>query len=1145
MRPVSLTVQGLHSFREAQEVDFSRLCEGGVFGIFGPTGSGKSSLLDAMTLALYGKVERAANNTQGIINHAEDQLAVSFTFELNNAQGSKRYRVERSFKRSGEVTVKTVTCRLLDVSHEPVVLADKTSEVNRRIDELLGLSSEDFTRAVVLPQGKFAEFLSLKGAERRQMLQRLFNLEKYGDQLRHTLNQRLQEVKHELNEVQAEQAGLGDASQEALQAAGQKVKSCEQMLQQAEEERARAEQDHGTKQKIWERQQQKKELEQELYKLNEQHATIQRLEEELKRAEQAQALLPYVAEYETSRQAVQEWQQKHQQAEQALNKAKAAYGQSKYAYEQAQHKRRAEEPQLTVRLEQLKQAKEMEQRLSALNKEEQQLKEELNQLDKERKQTAAQLEKEKELKKRGEERQQELRAQLAKCQVSAELKERVYQAYQGMREISHLQQAARELLSEQEEKEKSLSQARQQASDLDQQVQQEAKRLGQLFQATQQLCDEVCEQEKRIEQLSGILERNIETKQEALEREKVAHLARQLAQDLEEGKPCPVCGSTHHPAPLEKQEDGEEDLARELKRLTEWQHEASAARSQLHPLQWRLEQMAEQIVELMPDNERLLGRAHDQLHAGQEGQNEIAAASTPSAASMNDLEQVYRQMQEHVSALGVQVEQHEQLVKQVVKAWRESKQACDKQRQSLQAKEEEHKHLAQKLKQMTDRLTEATRRWQERYPGFSLETIEAEQQRVSQLEKEAEDLRQRLEKSVPFLEEKEQNINLLSQNLNRLDVKLAELQSKLTSKSETIQDLQAQLKWITNGRDVQPLMDEVDQQLLRLVHEEQQTRSVYEQAQQAWQEAEKQLATANQALETAQERWHKAEAVWQEKQAQSCFENLAAVQEAVLPEQELSAYKQTIEDHYDTKKQLVASIQKLEQQLDGRSLSEEEWQAAIRRLNEAKQKVDEAREARGAALEMLNELQKKHARYKELQKREQELTVLGEQYDKLQSVLRGNAFVEYLAEEQLIQVSRDASERLKNLTRGRYAIEVDSAGGFVIRDDANGGVKRPVSSLSGGETFLTSLALALSLSASIQLRGQYPLQFFFLDEGFGTLDQELLDTVVSALEKLHSAQMSVGVISHVPELRARLPRKLIVEPAEPSGRGSRVRLETF
>ncbi|EPR28513.1 Exonuclease sbcC [Geobacillus sp. WSUCF1] len=103
MKPISLTIAGLHSFREKQTIDFTALCEGGVFGIFGPTGSGKSTILDAMTLALFGSVERAANRTQAIINHAEQELFVSFTFELENAAGAKRYTVERSLKKSGRM----------------------------------------------------------------------------------------------------------------------------------------------------------------------------------------------------------------------------------------------------------------------------------------------------------------------------------------------------------------------------------------------------------------------------------------------------------------------------------------------------------------------------------------------------------------------------------------------------------------------------------------------------------------------------------------------------------------------------------------------------------------------------------------------------------------------------------------------------------------------------------------------------------------------------------------------------------------------------------------------------------------------------------------------------------------------------------
>lgn len=131
MKPILLTIKGLHSFREEQTIDFAGLSGAGVFGIFGPTGSGKSSILDAMTLALYGKVERAANNTHGILNHAEDQLAVSFTFALQSGHRVS-YKVERVFKRTDETKVKTALCRLIEIKDEQTVLADKANEVNKR-----------------------------------------------------------------------------------------------------------------------------------------------------------------------------------------------------------------------------------------------------------------------------------------------------------------------------------------------------------------------------------------------------------------------------------------------------------------------------------------------------------------------------------------------------------------------------------------------------------------------------------------------------------------------------------------------------------------------------------------------------------------------------------------------------------------------------------------------------------------------------------------------------------------------------------------------------------------------------------------------------------------------------------------------------
>ncbi|WP_231563646.1 AAA family ATPase [Anoxybacillus sp. KU2-6(11)] len=217
MKPIRLTIAGLHSFRQKETIDFEKLCEGGLFGIFGPTGSGKSSILDAMTLALYGNVERASNQTNGIMNQSENELFVSFTFELQNAKGVKRYTVERSFKRADALRIRSVVSRLIEEGEERVVIADKARLVDEQLKQLLGLEMKDFTRAVVLPQGKFAEFLSLKGAERRQMLQRLFHLERYGDELNKKLKNKLAEASAKLEAIKGEQAGLGDASKEQVE----------------------------------------------------------------------------------------------------------------------------------------------------------------------------------------------------------------------------------------------------------------------------------------------------------------------------------------------------------------------------------------------------------------------------------------------------------------------------------------------------------------------------------------------------------------------------------------------------------------------------------------------------------------------------------------------------------------------------------------------------------------------------------------------------------------------------------------------------------------------------------------------------------------------------------------------------------------
>ena len=310
-------------------------------------------------------------------------------------------------------------------------------------------------------------------------------------------------------------------------------------------------------------------------------------------------------------------------------------------------------------------------------------------------------------------------------------------------------------------------------------------------------------------------------------------------------------------------------------------------------------------------------------------------------------------------------------------------------------------------------------------------------------------------------------------------------------------------------------------------------------------EAAEHRSAAIEAERTADARHTEAQQAWSSALRESLFESADEVSllQPLLSKQE--SMLEEITRYREAQQQLAAQMELLRDQLQGRSLTDEQWEQCVTTLNLARS-VNEAALQTGAKAERdLEELRAKQNRWNALEAKRAGMEQLTGRLKSLQTVFRGNAFVEYVAEEQLVQVCRAASERLGFLTKRRYALEVDSGGGFVIRDDANGGIRRPVSTLSGGETFLASLALALALSGQIQLRGKYPLQFFFLDEGFGTLDPELLDTVITALEKLHNDTLAVGVISHVPELRARLPRRLIVTASEPSGRGSLVELETM
>ncbi|MGN7357782.1 AAA family ATPase [Paenibacillus sp. SAF-054] len=1132
MKPITLKLSGLQSYREMQQIDFEDLCDMGLFGIFGPTGSGKSTLLDAMTLALYGKVERAVNGTQGIMNHSEDSLFVSFCFELSSAEGKHRYRVERRFKRTSELSVSNTVSRFIEVTEEGEnVIADKLAEVTRCVEDKIGLKMDDFTRAVVLPQGKFAEFLSLKGSERRQMLQRLFHLEQYGDQLGIKLSRRVKENDGALKAVEAEQQGLGEAGEEALKAAELHLESTSLHAESIRIKLNALTREAEEKGKIRERQLERNSKNVQLDELRIREEEMRRFEQLLEKSSASSAILPSLVLW---RESGQEWKRKESEKallQTAAAQAEAAAAKAAAADEAAQEALSAGEPKLLQRLEQLEQAVLLEKERDGLEALYVQLSAQYSEAARQQEELRQSLTKEQELLNRGTQKQTELQEKLNGLEMTSKERGMLQKAMQWSQMILSGEERklkAQRELEQQREKLQAAQGAHERNSHEHRRLQEQEKQLA----VRASLILAQAEDQGRLAEKSLLrLEAAEQHLRGELKQHQLRSLSLALAAELHDGQPCPVCGSLEHPEPAHP-EAGEADRQEEMLR-------------QLQGFKVRLQEFKYAQRQLVHECSGLAGpepgnSVLDQAAAGIE-QMEAAAASGlfPAAVweeQIGTLESAGEQLSGELESLkgdalrlGGQREELQRLA---------LRQAAETEAGSAVLEQ-----LTQRLEQLSDEVQQLKDKWAEELEELPFGEVEKRWSEMQRKDHEAEEVKERLRRSVPFLEEKKHAVQTMERTLLEAEKQSVQLGAQLQGKKELLNEKQDRLKaWIGDKR-AEALLQTCAGELKALREAAAREKQLRQSAEQAKHESARAYAMASQAADSSAAHHEAAGKRWEKLLSDSPFTNEQEVEEAHIPPQEADRLAEQVRVHRDRERDLLSAIKHIEEQLLDASLTEEEWLQVTRELSETRQADEEALQAKARAERDLEDIKNRHIRWTELEKIRLQRQHEAEKLSKLQSCLRGNAFVEYIAEEQLMQVSQSASQRLRFLTKQRYALEVDSGGGFLIRDDANGGVRRPVSTLSGGETFLTSLSLALALSAQIQLRGQYPLQFFFLDEGFGTLDPDLLDTVISSLEKLHNDHLSVGIISHVPELRARLPRKLVVIPAEQAGGGSKIAVE--
>jgi len=207
VRPIRLTLEGFGAFREPTEVDFDGV---ELFALVGPTGSGKSTIIDAMCFALYGTVPRYDDRRKvgEAITTGARQARVCLELEV----GGRRYAATRVVRRTKD-QVATREARLEEIGGE--VLAGAAREMDPAVQRLLGLSFEHFTRAVVLPQGEFARFLHDKPADRQDLLVRLLGFGVYERMMRRA-NVRAAEGEAARHQAQTRIEALADCTVDAV-----------------------------------------------------------------------------------------------------------------------------------------------------------------------------------------------------------------------------------------------------------------------------------------------------------------------------------------------------------------------------------------------------------------------------------------------------------------------------------------------------------------------------------------------------------------------------------------------------------------------------------------------------------------------------------------------------------------------------------------------------------------------------------------------------------------------------------------------------------------------------------------------------------------------------------------------------------------
>ncbi|GAB6184107.1 AAA family ATPase [Thermodesulfovibrio hydrogeniphilus] len=1175
MKPISLKIAGLNSFVEEQFIDFEKLTSKGLFGIFGPTGSGKSTIIEAIVFSLYGKIPR---NSRDFINSLCNSMFVSFEFELTIDGQKKKYIVERKISRdTKKSTYKTVISRLRERGDTDNILAEKERELQQKIIELIGLTADDFTRSVVLPQGKFSEFLKLTGRDRRDMLERIFGLEKYGNRLVSRIREMRKEKENELSRIDGILNQYEGVSREALEDLTKKYNFLQEEEQKLREQREKIAQQREKLKEVWDKQQELKQFLMKKKEFDERLAEVELSKKKLQKAENANYTKPYIDSLKETEKTIENTKSELKKCSIELEQAKKELSESEKLYNIALKQKEEQIPVLIEKEEKLKRAFKLREDIKLIKSENDKLEKEIQKIKKQKEKLESEINKISNLiddyNKQLINKEDELKAR----QVAPEIKEKIFYGYEIQKEFERLEikkkekedkiaylnalinnlekeRLEREIILRQKEEERKgieetivqlenkkpptneeLLSLQQELGILTQKIidyNEKAKKMTQIEEELKKIVNEKSNIQAEINKFEQDIKEkqaNLEKLKDETEKLKIQNIAAELAESLQPGIPCPVCGSTQHiklaqKIESEKIKENEEILKNLENEIKQTQNIISELCQKTSKLQAREDMFKESHNSLSEELKNIdITQLENQKLQIQESLDRGKEELNAWMQIKNELESSLKKLKDEITG---QKLEHTKIT------------------ENIKNNRDNLDELAQSLKETTAKYEELKIKLDNARNELGIEDFRKSVEEITESEKIINKLVQEIEKLRKKVEEAKNNKESLQARLNNeISIQLAQKNQQLTEQNKNLNEKLQELNILTEGKDLDSYFEEVKKEKEQILNNERISKETFEKAQKNVQEKESKKVSLLEKLDLLNNMLKDKINQLNQVLAEKGFKDKEEALNNYLTSTQIEKLKQEIKAFDDSYALIINNIDRLTKFLQGRQIDEQEWLFLEERLKEIEKELTEKSKEIGALKQTLTDMTDKLQKVEEYTKQKNELEKEVNMLNELDRLFEGNKFVEFVATRQLRHITLSATRRMKEISRGRYAIELSSDNNFVIRDDLNSGVRRSVETLSGGETFLASLALALALSSQIQLKGRAPLEFFFLDEGFGSLDSEILDIVMTSLERLRQDKISVGIISHLDELKNRVPIKLIVTPPNSFGEGSKVRID--